>query len=103
MNSEERRLRAEWLDVTSEQILKEMGVIYKYYTRHLTDTDANLIYHGLLVETIFYKMYMSILEAVSDDAKDEQMKELIENMKHFRSKVRSEEEMWGLIHEKKAQ
>ena len=49
MDSEERRLRAEWLDVTSEQILKEMGVIYKYYTRHLTDTDANLIYHGLLV------------------------------------------------------
>jgi len=103
MQPEDRKLKEEWLDVTSDKILQEMGVIYKAHTRYLADTDTNLIYHGLLVETIFYKFFVSMIESVSDEGKDAQMEDIIANMRHFRTKVRNEEEMWKAIQEQKAQ
>lgn len=103
MNRDEKKAAIEWLESTADSILKDMGNSYKYHTRNLADTDGNLSYHGKLVEMIFYRMFMGILEAVDDEEKDDQMNDLIAKMRHYRPYARSNQEMLELFQEKKAQ
>lgn len=103
MEESEAREMAKWLDDTSREILRDMGFSYRYHTNNIADTDANLVYHGKLVENIFYKMFMSILEATADEDKDAQMGDMIYKLKRYRLKVRNEDEMLEAIQEEKAQ
>lgn len=89
----------EWSQHVSNEVLRELGGIYKRYTDSIPDTDYNMVYHSILIEMVFYKLFVKMLETTPDEDKDTHMEELIANMRKHRRMARSETAIWDLLQE----